>query len=79
MSTKILVWDLPTRVFHWLLVVSFVGAYLSAESERLQIIHLSFGYTLAGLIAFRLVWGIVGSRHAQFRGNRLCLFTRMGW
>ena len=67
MSTKILVWDLPTRVFHWLLVVSFVGAYLSAESERLQIIHLTFGYTLAGLIAFRLVWGIVGSRHAQFR------------
>jgi cytochrome b len=54
-------------VFHGLLVVSFVGAYLSAESERLQIIHLTFGYTLAGLIAFRLLWGMVGSRHAQFR------------
>jgi cytochrome b len=66
MNTKILVWDLPTRVFHWLLVVSFAGAYLSAESERLQLIHLTFGYTLAGLIAFRLVWGIIGSRHARF-------------
>lgn len=67
MNHKILVWDLPTRVFHWLLVVSFAGAYLTAESERLQIIHLTFGYTLAGLIVFRLIWGILGTRHAQFR------------
>ena len=56
MNTKVLVWDLPTRVFHWLLVVSFVGAYLSAESERLQIIHITFGYTLAGLIALSVLF-----------------------
>jgi cytochrome b len=67
MASKILVWDLPTRVFHWLLVVSFAGAYLTAESERLQLIHITLGYTLAGLIAFRLLWGVFGTSHAQFR------------
>ncbi len=67
MASKILVWDLPTRVFHWLLVISFAGAYLTAESERLQLIHITLGYTLAGLIAFRLLWGIFGTWHAQFR------------
>ena len=33
-NTKILVWDAPVRVFHWLMVLSFAGAYLTAESER---------------------------------------------
>ncbi len=67
MNNRILVWDLPTRVFHGLLVVSFTGAYLTAESERLQLYHLTLGYTLAGLIVFRLVWGIWGTHYAQFR------------
>jgi cytochrome b len=67
MNHKVLVWDLPTRVFHWLLVISFTGAYLTAESERLQLYHLTLGYTLTGLIAFRLIWGVFGTRHAQFR------------
>src|SRR5512141_92868 len=64
---RILVWDLPTRVFHWLLAVSFAGAFLTAESERYRDIHVLLGYTMLGLIAFRLVWGIIGSRYAQFR------------
>ena len=64
---RILVWDLPTRVFHWLLAASFLGAYLSAESERYRDIHVVLGYTLLGLIAFRLLWGFIGSRYAQFR------------
>jgi len=67
MSQRMLVWDVPTRVFHWLLVVSFAGAFLTAESERYRDIHVLLGYTLLGLIAFRLVWGFVGSRYAQFR------------
>lgn len=66
MEKKILVWDAPTRVFHWLLAASFAGAYLTAESERWRDVHVMLGYTLAGLIAFRLVWGFVGSRHARF-------------
>jgi cytochrome b len=67
MGKQILVWDIPTRVFHWLLVVSFAGAFLTAESERYRDIHVVLGYTLLGLIAFRLVWGFAGSRYAQFR------------
>jgi cytochrome b len=67
MSKRILVWDIPTRVFHWLLVVSFAGAFLTAESERYRDIHVVLGYTLLGLISFRLLWGFAGSRYARFR------------
>ncbi len=67
MNQRILVWDVPTRVFHWLLAVSFAGAFLTAESERYREIHVTLGYTLLGLIAFRLVWGFLGSRYARFR------------
>lgn len=67
MIQRILVWDLPTRVFHWLLVLSFSGAFLTAESERYRDIHVVLGYTLLGLIAFRLLWGFFGTRYAQFR------------
>jgi cytochrome b len=66
-KTRILVWDAPTRVFHWLLAASFAGAYLTSESERFRDIHLLLGYTLVGLIGFRLVWGLIGTRYARFR------------
>lgn len=62
----VLVWDLPVRLFHWLMVASFAGAWLTAESERWRLVHATLGYTLAGLIVFRLVWGFLGSRHARF-------------
>ncbi|MCR4299564.1 MAG: cytochrome b/b6 domain-containing protein [Gallionella sp.] len=67
MIQRILVWDVPTRVFHWLLVLSFSGAFLTAESEHYRDIHVVLGYTLLGLIAFRLLWGFIGTRYAQFR------------
>ena len=65
-TTAIRVWDAPTRVFHWLLVLSFAGAYLTSESERWSLAHITLGYTLGGLIAFRLIWGFVGTRYARF-------------
>lgn len=65
-KTKVLIWDLPTRVFHWLLALSFTGAFLTADSERLRDIHVVFGYTMLGLVAFRLLWGVIGSRYARF-------------
>ena len=61
-----LVWDVPTRVFHWLLVLCVAGAWASAESERTKLIHLSFGYCAGALVLWRLVWGVVGSRYARF-------------
>jgi cytochrome b len=64
--SRILVWDLPLRVFHWLLALSFAGAFLTAEIVRAPGAHLALGYTFLGLLAFRLVWGFVGSRHARF-------------
>src|SRR5512146_3270949 len=66
MMQRILVWDLPTRVFHWLLAASFLGAFLTAESERYRDIHVVLGYTVLGLIAFRFVWGLVGTHYARF-------------
>ena len=54
------------RTFHWLLVLCFAGAYISAESESWRLLHVTLGYTMGGLIAFRLVWGVLGTRYARF-------------
>lgn len=66
MQARILVWDWPTRVFHWSFALSFAGAYLTAESERYRDIHLALGYLFAGLLVFRLIWGLIGTRYARF-------------
>ena len=63
---KILVWDIAVRAFHWLLALSFLGAFLTAESERMRDVHVALGYAMLGLVAFRLVWGLVGTRYARF-------------
>ena len=65
-TQRILVWDLPTRVFHWLLAASFLGAFLTAESERYRDIHVVLGYTVLGLVVFRFLWGVIGTRYARF-------------
>lgn len=66
MMQTIRVWDLPTRLFHWLLAGSFAIAYLTAEAEGWENVHFTAGFTLLGLIGFRILWGFVGSRHARF-------------
>lgn len=63
---RILVWDLPTRAFHWLFALSFAGAFVTAESERWRDVHVALGYTFGGLLVFRLVWGLIGTRYARF-------------
>jgi cytochrome b len=65
-TARVLVWDVPLRLFHWLMVLSFSGAYLTAESERWRQLHVTLGYTMAGLVGFRIVWGLIGTRHARF-------------
>jgi cytochrome b len=65
-SQRILVWDLPVRIFHWALAAAFLGAFLTADSERQRDLHVWFGYTMVGLIAFRVVWAFVGTRYARF-------------
>lgn len=66
MSQKVLVWDAPTRVFHWVQALCFLGAYLTSDSEKTRDIHVALGYILFGLIVFRLLWGFVGTRYAKF-------------
>jgi cytochrome b len=61
---KIRVWDPLVRVFHWSLVAAFAVAWLSAE--ELDTVHEFAGYVVAALVAFRLVWGFIGSRYARF-------------
>lgn len=65
-SNRALVWDAAVRVFHWLMVLCFAGAWLTADSERWRLLHVTLGYTMAGLVGFRIVWGLIGTRHARF-------------
>ena len=59
------VWDPLIRIFHWSLVLFFLVAY---ASEDWEVLHHWSGYVVAALIGFRLIWGLVGTRHARF-GN----------
>lgn len=58
------VWDPLVRVFHWGLVASFLTAWFTPFAA--EVVHQVVGYLAAGLILFRLVWGLVGSRYARF-------------
>ena len=68
MSTKrIRLWDLPTRVFHWLLVICIVASFVSGQlGGNLMDWHGKIGLLIVGLIVFRLVWGLIGSTYARF-------------
>ncbi|MFO1056421.1 MAG: cytochrome b/b6 domain-containing protein [Dongiaceae bacterium] len=62
------VWDLPTRIFHWSLVV-LVGLNLFLVEPRggtATVIHMVAGYLIAGLLLFRLAWGVIGSPRSRF-------------
>ncbi|MDF1528550.1 MAG: cytochrome b/b6 domain-containing protein [Sedimenticola sp.] len=61
---EIKVWDLPVRVFHWSLASCFFIAYIT-EDDFIAL-HSYAGYTIIGLILFRLIWGFVGTKHARF-------------
>lgn len=59
------VWDIPTRLFHWLLVALFAFSWYSAENGMMDW-HRRSGLVLLGLVTFRLVWGLVGGSTARF-------------
>ena len=67
MKKIIRVWDLPIRLFHWLLVVCIAGSFVTINlgDEFIQC-HAYFGYSILTLLIFRIVWGFVGSTHARF-------------
>ena len=67
MHMKIRIWDLPTRLFHWLLVMAVIGSFVSVKlGGNAMIWHSRFGYIVLALIFFRLIWGFVGTHHARF-------------
>lgn len=68
MEKKILVWDLPLRIFHWGFVISIVGAWITHElGEDYISLHMQFGYVALGLVSFRLIWGVIGPHYSQFK------------
>jgi cytochrome b len=62
----ILVWDLPVRVFHWLLAGTFAAAFATGDADRWRDLHALLGYTIVVLVGFRLAWGVLGTRHSRF-------------
>ena len=65
-SDRILVWDLPVRLGHWLMAGGFALAWLTGDSEEWRLVHVLAGGTVFAVALFRLLWGFVGSRHARF-------------
>lgn len=66
-NKDVLIWDIPTRLFHWLLVIGFglqwlTGRFLDDAIDW----HFYIGYSLLGLILFRIIWGFVGTQYAKF-------------
>ncbi|MGZ8935364.1 MAG: cytochrome b/b6 domain-containing protein [Methylobacter sp.] len=68
-NEMIKIWDLPLRLFHWLLVAGFFIAYLT-EDDFLTL-HVWAGYLVFSLLVFRLIWGFTGNEYARF-SNFIC-------
>ncbi len=60
------VWDLPTRVFHWSLLLAVFGLFYSVWVAEDMVLHSRFGYAELALCLFRLVWGVVGGHWSRF-------------
>jgi cytochrome b len=80
---RIRVWDVPTRLTHWLVVLLVVFSWWTAETSRMDW-HRWSGYTLLGLVIFRIYWGLLGSSTAKFsefvRGPRAVAgYLKGGW
>jgi cytochrome b len=66
-NVAIAVWDLPVRLFHWVLAVLFVAQVVTGKiGGALMTWHAGFGYTILALVIFRILWGFAGSVHARF-------------
>ena len=67
MKKIIRVWDLPIRLFHWLLVLCIAGSFITVNigGNAIQL-HAYFGYSILTLLIFRIMWGFIGSTHARF-------------
>lgn len=68
MSLKVRVWDLPTRIFHWSLVICVIGLIVSGQIGGAAMAwHFRLGYAVLSLLLFRLCWGLAGGHWSRFR------------
>ncbi len=66
-NKRIKLWDLPTRLTHWLLFLAVAGAFATGLiGGNLMVWHGRLGLAIIGLLAFRLIWGLIGSTYARF-------------
>ncbi|MEG0923165.1 MAG: cytochrome b/b6 domain-containing protein [Comamonas sp.] len=66
-ATSVRIWDLPTRLFHWALVLCFIGAFITVKvGGNAMVWHQRCGYTIGALLLFRLLWGVVGGYWSRF-------------
>ena len=85
MTKRIKLWDLPTRLFHWLLVFLIVAAIITGKQGGNAIVwHGRIGLAIVGLLTFRILWGFLGSTHARFASffptpARLVAYLRGQW
>src|SRR5690606_5783275 len=82
-AARVRIWDVPTRLVHWLIVASVATSWWTAERGDLEL-HRYSGYLLLGLLLFRIYWGFAGSSSARFAhfviGPRAILkYLRGGW
>ncbi len=66
-ESRIRVWDLPTRCFHWSLALACLFEWLTQDDARYLDFHVFVGYAIGGLVVLRCAWGVVGTRWARFR------------
>lgn len=65
-DNKKLIWDIPTRLFHWGIVITLCYSWYAIDIKNDLDHHFLSGFIALGLIVFRIIWGIVGSRYAKF-------------
>ncbi len=82
---RVIVWDLPTRLFHWLLVLAISGSLVTAQlGGDWMIWHGRFGLAVFGLLVFRLLWGVLGNTYARFSSffptpGRISAYLQGNW
>lgn len=75
-SARVRIWDLPTRLFHWLLAVLVIFSFVTGKLGSLEW-HFQSGYAITTLLLFRLLWGFVGTRYARFASFQPSLAAAM--
>ncbi|WP_057831215.1 cytochrome b/b6 domain-containing protein [Colwellia sp. TT2012] len=67
MTEKHLIWDLPLRIFHWSFAFTILACWYTSEQEGEMVdLHMQLGFVALALLVFRILWGVIGPKHARF-------------